>query len=380
MQRGDAHCQPLLLFGGEEVKNFGKQNYGFLTPKLFLFSKLLTERLVEKLWVRHSSMAKEIRFYSDEKINFGAMQTINWDVDRASSRGQFSPMLRNFEYINLLLAFDSSPNQSQVPENKGTETGSLQTMLVNTVHFSGRDWSRRFDLATGPFTRSDGSVVSEVEYLVKCRRFRYTNDKLTHCQLLKINSSSGDKLSLVLLLPDRTMSMEHFLRHHLSYRTLKRFLRKLMWRRGGCRKRVSVRFPKFSLSSSRQLARPIQELRLREFAEKSSKKKFTSSSSPPLDEQVVLLQKAICEVTERGVGRRGNRRRGLRIRLVPRRLKRMFQFRTRLRKSPKHHFTADRPFLFLLLTTGKVRLVQMAGVLEDPSTSAPAAVRQVQQM
>ena len=251
-------------------------------------------------------------------------------------------------------------------------------MLVNTVHFSGRDWSRRFDLATGPFTRSDGSVVSEVEYLVKCRRFRYTTDKATHCQLLKINSSAGDKLSLVLLLPDRTMSMEHFLRHHLSYRTLKRFWRKLMWRRGGCRKQVSVRFPKFSLSSSRQLARPIQELRLREFAEKNSKKKFTSSS-PPLDEQVVLLQKAICEVTERGVGRRRNRK-GLKIRVVPRRLKRMFRFQARLRKSPKHHFTADRPFLFLLLTTGKVRLVQMAGVLEDPSTSAPAAVRQVQQM
>lgn len=295
------------------------------TPIVFVFSQPIKPKLAKKLWKKYRTTGKELEFVGGEKANLQALSTINGDVE-ATHPGVFSPMLTPLDYVSLM-------------------EPSVRTVLSSTAHFSGL-WSKSFEVQYGEFRRSDGSSV-KTPLLVKSKSYLYYYDKLTGAKVVRINGSHQSQLALVLILPDEATSTGHFIEHLLDYAALKR-----MFRKTHTRTDVHLTFPKFALTSSQSLAKPMQTLALAEILhlkDKSNLKTLNQQYVLPVDENVILLSKSKIEVKEDGVDIKDRAK-------AP-----------NLFGRSEVDFTADRPFLFALVTNGQAQQVLMFGVCEDPT-------------
>lgn len=271
-----------------------------------------------KLKKKYRAIGKELEFVY-EKPNLQALETINADAQSAS----LSPMMSTAEFVMLMNA-------------------TVRTVLSTAVHFDGL-WSKSFEIHYGEFRRSDGSAI-KTPLLVKKKSYLYYYDAETMAKVVQINASPESTLSLVLILPDENISVDHYVANMLTYDSLKRIFKKMHNRAN-----VNLVFPKFRLTASQQVAKPTQTLALKDKLElnrvKSGK---VPKYVPPVDDNVVLLQKAAITVQERGVDKK-------KIKSVS------------LFSREEVDFTADRPFLFALVTRAVVQQIVMMGVCEDPS-------------
>lgn len=254
-----------------------------------------------------------------EKPNFQALETINSDALPAT----LSPMMSTAEYVMLMNA-------------------TVRTVLSSAVHFDGL-WSKSFEVQYGEFRRSDGSAI-KTPLLVKKKSYLYYYDAQTMAKVVQINASPESTLSLMLILPDEHMSVADYMANMLNYDSLKRIFKKMHNRAN-----VSLVFPKFRLIGSQHMAKPTQTLALKEKLELNRVKPGkVAKYVPPVDDNVVLLQKATITVQERGVDKK--------------KIKSVSMF-----SREEVDFTADRPFLFALVTRGVVQQIVLMGVCEDPS-------------
>lgn len=256
-----------------------------------------------------------------DKPNLQALETINADAQPTTTT---SPMMSTAEYVTLI-------------------NSSVSTVLSTGVLFDGL-WSKSFEVQYGEFRRSDGSSL-KTPFLVKSKSYLYYHDEVTMAQVVQINASPDSTLALMLILPDENISVEQYIHNMLTYESLKQIFKKMRTRAN-----VHLSFPKFRLTASRQMAKPMQTLALKHNLEldRVSKPGKTTKYVAPVDDNVVLLQKVTINVQERGVDKKKTKS-------------------VSLFSREEVNFNADRPFIFALVTRGVVQQMVMLGVCDDPS-------------
>ena len=262
--------------------------------------------------MKYGATAKELNFMLD-KPNLQALAIINADARPAT----ISAMISGAEFTKMV-------------------NSSVFTILSSAVHFDGL-WSKSFEVEHRQFQRSDGSLL-KMPFLVRNKSYLYYHDGLTKAQIVQINASPDSNLALMLLLPDKGVSVEQYIHSMLSYESLKRIFKKVR-----TRTIVQLAFPKFRLTASRHIAKPTQALALKRHFELSQGK-----YGKQVDDNVLLLQKVTIDVQERGVDKST--------------AKPINWF-----LHDQVNFNADRPFIFALVTRGKAQQIVMLGVCNDPS-------------
>lgn len=281
--------------------------------------------MVKKLEKKYRAAAKELKFVH-EKPNLQALETINADAQLTAT---CSPMMSTADYVMLM---DSS----------------VRTVLSTALKFNGL-WSKSFEVTYGEFHRSDGTSV-KTQLLVKKKSYLYYYDALTIAKAVQIHASPESTLQLVLILPDENISADHYIHHMLNYDTLKRIFKKLK-KSSTTRSDVQLTLPKFTLTARTQISKPIQTLALKDILELNQAKSGKALKLvDPVDENLVLLQKATIDVQERGVDKKKSKTAGG-----------LFSKRAQV------NFIANRPFIFALVTRGDERQIVMMGVCEDPT-------------
>ena len=278
------------------------------------------------MWKKYRATGKEMEFVG-EKPSLEALQTINSDADQPFSIFKQHPAMSTLEYISLV-------------------NSSTRTILSSNIHFYGQ-WSKSFDVQYGEFRKSNGDSV-KTPLLMKKKSYLYYHDAETMASAIEINFSHDGNLALLLILPDESISVDHYVHHLLNYESLKHIFKKLT------RTDVQLTFPQFKLSANRHLAKPMQHLALDSmlvsaYRSKDKKPKHADKLTTPVDENVVLVQRMAIEIDEKGTDR-----------------SRLKSFNGMFGRDHVH-FNVDRPFVFALVTTGMARQVMLLGVCEDPT-------------
>ncbi|KAH9406036.1 Leukocyte elastase inhibitor [Tyrophagus putrescentiae] len=302
-----------------------KTNSETLRIANLLYSHLsfpLNPQYVATLTKRLRAVAKELDFVGKNDV---ALATINSDVSEAT-KGLIPSLLDSID-------------------------PATRVILVNAIHFKGL-WARQFDksltTADADFTKSNGQVV-KTALMYKKAKFPFYYDEESKAKFVQLDyKPEGGNIAMVVVLPDAGTTLESYIRNSLKAATLQEKLQLLATDAD-----VRLKLPRFKLESTHYLSGPLQGLGVRSvFGPKADLSKLSSASQQLYVDQVI--QKAVIEVNEEGTEAAAATAIMMRCMML----------------SPEEEFTADRPFLYMLVAQhGSARQILFVGTVEDPTKS-----------
>lgn len=228
-----------------------------------------------------------------------------------------------------------------IPKAPGKVTPQDVVSLMNVVYFKA-DWANRFKTQATrkqPFTLIDGSTA-DVDTMHQTGQFKYA--KLDGFEVLELPYRTG-RISMVLLLPEKGASLAA-LEKTLTQERVERWLAALST------KETAVALPRFSLKSSLDLSRILQDMGLRGVFGGGDFSGMFASGSPGITEAV---QNAVIQVDETGTEAAAVTKVTL----------------GRSLRRPAASFRADRPFMFLI-RDNELGSLYFMGRVTDPRAPA----------
>ena len=290
-------------------------------PSFFSFT--LKPEYVSILTKELNSTGKELDFCGQKAQ---ALNIINTDVSNATN-GLIDKLLEKIDDGTVLV-------------------------LVNAIYFKGL-WEKPFSKdetnKAGEFRTSSGAVI-QTPLMFKRKKFPYFFDEHSKTKAVQLNYQKEGNIAMVLILPGEGVPVSSFLKGELSSEKLHHILEHL-----SVRPQVSLTLPRFKLSATHQLIEPLKKLGVTDVFDPSKANLSHISSSGPLVVSEVI-QKAVIAVDEEGTEAAA----ATAVRV-------MYCMAALPPRDEEVAFTADRPFIFALVTQDTPKQVLFIGVVEDPS-------------
>ena len=255
-----------------------------------------------------------------------ALRVINSDVDQAT-KGLISKLLDTID-------------------------STTQLIIVNAIYFNGL-WEKSFNpkqtIEDGDFHTTGGKIVkTPMMHMIKS--FSFFKDPETGMKIVQLNYQKEGNIAMVFILPKEGVGVETLLKsNQLIGKNFEKLLAKLS------KFEVNIMLPRFKLNATHMLVEPLRQLGIRDIFD-PSKANLTLISANTSRRLCVseIIQKAVIEVSEKGTE------------AAAATAVMVLRF---CAMSPKQaQFTADRPFLFALVTTDTIpRQILFVGVVEDPT-------------
>lgn len=244
----------------------------------------------------------------------------------------------------------STATKGLIPNLLDSIDPATRVVLVNAIHFKGL-WASQFkkELTTegADFTKSNGEVV-RAALMFKKAKFPFYYDEESKAKFVRLDyQPEGGNIAMVLVLPDHGVSLESYIRDSLKSATLQEKLNRL--RKGDD---VRLTLPRFKLESTHHLSGPLQSLGVRSvFGPQADLSKLSFSKQLYVDQ---VIQKAVIEVNEEGTEAAAATAIMMRCMML----------------TPEEEFTADRPFLYMLVAKhASAHQILFVGTVEDPTKS-----------
>ena len=252
-----------------------------------------------------------------------ALKTINSDVETATN-GLIKDLLDDINTATVLI-------------------------LVNAIYFKGK-WEKPFEKQAtnenGEFHTASGQVV-KAPLMSKYKSLPYYFDEATKTKAVQLDYQKNGNIAMVLILPGESVPIGTFLQSQLSASKLKHILDHL---RVG--PDVKLTLPRFKLTATHQLVEPLSKIGIADLFD-ASKANLSGISAGKLVVSEVI-QKAVIEVNEEGTEAAA----ATAMKLMK---------CCAIRNVVEVDFTANRPFLFALITKDQPQQVLFIGVIEDPT-------------
>ncbi len=200
----------------------------------------------------------------------------------------------------------------------------------------------------GEFRSSLGDVI-ETPLMFMRRKLPYVFDNETGTQAVQLNYQKKGNIAMVLILPGEGVPVSSFLKGELTSSKLYDILNLF-----SVGPKVNLILPRFKLFTTQQLIEPLSKLGVTDVFDFSKANLSHISSSGPIFVTEVV-QKAVITVDEKGTKAAAATAYSITYSLgAPSRKEEVY-------------FTADRPFIFALVTQDHPKQVLFIGVVEDPS-------------
>jgi serpin B len=250
--------------------------------------------------------------------NAKAIKTINEDISRAT----------NGKIPTLLESIDKK----------------TKMILANAIYFKGL-WESQFDCVDTnlcKFTTNSGQEV-EVKMMFQSNTFPFVDSDQLNCKAIELGYKESNTVMIVLL-PNEDYSVEQ-LRANLNVESFHKLLSEL------CSQRVDLSLPKFKLESTLQLIPVLTELGVKDIFDPKVAN-FSGITNNSLGLFVGnIVQNAVIEVNEEGTEAAA-----------------AILLRCRSRRSHRQNLTANRPFMFFLMSKYEINenLILFSGTVNNP--------------